>query len=420
VVQENAAFAALLANGPKAGTAHFDDFGLTDVRNHRMDWNDWFAASKTESPLTQRLGIKQQYGVRFHQTEAYYYNDAHGEFVCLLVKPRTPEEYADEVDEEHLMQVVDEFPTLMCAWDDLGNFRFWNRECERVFGYPKAEIVGNPDGMAYLYPDPGERAKIMSKWGKRQQVSRIRDWELEVTCKDGSKRIISWTIQYDSESFMGFHTWGIGVDVTDKVQARKVLEINEKRYNIISKATNDAVWDWDLLTNDLFWNDGITNLFGHPDEQIEKCIDWWENNIHPEDRERVASRIHDFVERGQDFWWDEYRFRRQDDSYAFVYDKGHIIKDPEGKPVRMIGGILDITERKVYEQNLVLKNHQIAEYVFHNSHRVRAPLARLMGLAQLLAEHHPDVSESKEMIEKIRAAADEIEHLTRAVSNIML
>ena len=423
VVQNNQAFRNIGANGvPQTSATHMDDFHWLDIRGLPVHWQSMFRDCKDVSHLSQRLGVRQYGKVKYFHTEAHCYLHNVQELLLLLVKPPTPEEYADEVDEAQLMRVMERLPMMICGWDDLSNICFWNAECERLTGHAKHEIVRNPDGMALLYPNADERKCILDRWAGWQQqgLGRIRDWELEVACKDGGKRVVAWTIQHKEESFMGLHTWGVGVDVTDHVNTRKALEHSEKRFSTISKATNDAVWDWDLVANELFWNDGMTNLFGHPKNEIEGNIHWWEGKIHPEDRQRVASRIQDFVDRGEESWWDEYRFCRLDGSYASVYDKGHIIKDETGKAIRMIGGIQDITDRKIFEQNLILKNTQIAEYVFHNSHRVRAPLARLLGLAFLLNDEHPDIGESKEMIEKIKTAADEIDRMTRHVSNMML
>lgn len=423
IKQANPAFRHLADGGTvPADAAHLDDFKWMDIRGASVNWRSVFEECTTASHMVYRLGIRHYGQIKHHQVDAYPYRQNGLECLLLLVKPPSAEIQAIAVEESQLLRVMEMMPIMICGWDELRNFRFWNAECEQLTGYAKHEVIGNPDGMALLYPDAAERAQIMSRWTSWQQQSqhRIRDWELEITGKEGCKRAIAWTIQHDDEPFMGLHTWGIGVDVTDRVKIRKALEHSQQRFATISKATNDAVWEWDLATDELSWNDGLTHLFGHPNTKVEENIVWWEGKIHPEDRERVAGRIREFVNRGEDAWSDEYRFCRLDNSYAFVHDKGHIIKDANGKPIRMIGGIQDITERKIFEQNLMLKNTQIAEYVFHNSHRVRAPLARLIGLAHLLSEEHPDIGESKEMIEKLKVAADEIDRMTKYASNMML
>ena len=98
-----------------------------------------------------------------------------------------------------------------------------------------------------------------------------------------------------------------------------------RRFNIVSKATNDAIWDWDLVTDGILWNKAVKHLFGYKDPEIGKTADWWYEKIHPEDRERVVSKIHHHIEKGIVKWQDEYRFVKADGTYKFVLDRGFIL-----------------------------------------------------------------------------------------------
>ncbi|AKJ00608.1 Sensor histidine kinase [Archangium gephyra] len=142
------------------------------------------------------------------------------------------------------------------------------------------------------------------------------------------------------------------MDITDRVQAETALRRNEERHRLVSRATNDVIWDWDLTTNRLEWNEAVLVHFGCPREALGPTIDGWYSRIHPEDRERVVSSIHAAIDGGQDSWIDEYRFRRNDGSYATFLDRGHIGRDASGKAVRMIGSMLDLTERRHSEAAL--------------------------------------------------------------------
>src|SRR5262249_3300324 len=119
-----------------------------------------------------------------------------------------------------------------------------------------------------------------------------------------------------------------------------------------TRATNEAVWDWDLKTNKVWWNEGVLTLFGYRLEQNEADPGWWLERVHPGDRAAVEAYIFEVV-RGQELSWvDEYRFRCADGSYRDVYDRGYVLRDGEGRAVRMIGAMLDITARKRAEEAL--------------------------------------------------------------------
>ncbi len=126
----------------------------------------------------------------------------------------------------------------------------------------------------------------------------------------------------------------------------------EVRYRLAAKATNDAVWDWDLGSDHVLWNDALEQAYGHPLASIECTGDWWLAHIHPDDRGRIDASIHAVLDGGQTAWNDEYRFRRVDGSYAEILDRGHVIRDEHGRAVRMIGAMLDLTRVRAAEAAL--------------------------------------------------------------------
>ncbi|MDB5103805.1 MAG: cph15 [Fibrobacteres bacterium] len=125
-----------------------------------------------------------------------------------------------------------------------------------------------------------------------------------------------------------------------------------ERFEIISRATNDVVWDWDLNTDSVRWNANFTSLFGYPREEIEPGSESWSQRVHPEDYQRVLDGIHSVIGGTGQSWSDEYRFRRRDGSYADILDRGFVLRDAAGRGVRMIGAMQDISARKQAEQEI--------------------------------------------------------------------
>ena len=137
----------------------------------------------------------------------------------------------------------------------------------------------------------------------------------------------------------------------EKERALAALRASEERFQLVARATNDAIWDWDIATNAVWWNEGIQN-FGYARDDVGKTSLWWQEHIHPDDKKRVCSGVYAFTGGDAKFWSDEYRYRRADDSYALVVDRGFILRDESGKAVRMISSMMDITERKQAEERL--------------------------------------------------------------------
>ncbi|HMH16717.1 MAG TPA: EAL domain-containing protein [Burkholderiales bacterium] len=144
----------------------------------------------------------------------------------------------------------------------------------------------------------------------------------------------------------------ISRDIRNRIAAEEALNKSNERFNLAVRATNDVVWDWDLATDELWWNENLTAAFGYLREDIGPGAKAWYDLIHSEDRDRIVSELHRVLELGDESWSDEYRFRRKDGSYAFVFDRGHVIRDAEGKATRMIGAKADVTARKQAEERL--------------------------------------------------------------------
>ncbi len=125
-----------------------------------------------------------------------------------------------------------------------------------------------------------------------------------------------------------------------------------ERYRLVAKATNDAVWDWDLTTNYVLWNEALMHTYGYTAETIIPTGDWWIAQIHPGDQDRVDASIHAVLDGEDAAWSEEYRFRRADGTYAEVLDRGQVIRDPRGKAIRVIGAMLDLTQMRIAENAL--------------------------------------------------------------------
>lgn len=144
-------------------------------------------------------------------------------------------------------------------------------------------------------------------------------------------------------------TWG-------QVRARslaenlsKTLAESQERFRLVNRATNDAVYDWDVPHNRLTWNEAMALSFNYAPEKIEPTLEWWEDKVHPLDRVRVVRGLESALKKGGEFWADEYRFRKGNGSYATVIDRGYIMRDAAGNVIRMIGSMMDITDRKKAE-----------------------------------------------------------------------
>ena len=144
-----------------------------------------------------------------------------------------------------------------------------------------------------------------------------------------------------------------------RLTAESSLRESEERFRLVARATTDAVWDWNLLTDDLWWSEGHQGLFGYPPDETDHSIKTWTSHIHPDDLPRVTAGISAVINGDQNEWTDEYRYQRADGSYAEVFDRGQVLRNAEGRPCRMVGSMQDATHRKHAERRI----HELAAVI---------------------------------------------------------
>jgi len=132
---------------------------------------------------------------------------------------------------------------------------------------------------------------------------------------------------------------------------KESLEESEQRLYLATRASKDAIWDWDLERGRVWWNEAYTLSFGRP-KNTRDSRQWWIDHIHFDDRQRVVDSIQAAIKGKNEHWRCEYRFQKKDGSYGNIFDRAYIARNKEGKAYRMVGAMLDLTERKKMEEEL--------------------------------------------------------------------
>ncbi|MDB5195968.1 MAG: hypothetical protein JWP88_338, partial [Flaviaesturariibacter sp.] len=156
-------------------------------------------------------------------------------------------------------------------------------------------------------------------------------------------------------------------DITERKQKEKQLEEIQLRFDYILKATKEAISDFDLVNNKAYWHgENFKKLFGYDLVNVEAPEGSWLHKVHPDDIVQVQEDFQKALENGSDTYTALYRFRKADDTYAIVKDRSSIIRDNEGKAIRVISAMEDITERRQWEQ-AVANNEKRYRSLFNNA-----------------------------------------------------
>ena len=313
--------------------------------------------SLTERVLSGRSGTLQfqiagsNGTMRWLETHAAPLHDEAGKVTTLLgitrdITERRRTETALHESEERLRLTLDAARMGTFDWDTPRGTITWSREHEALWGYAPGEFGGTYAAFAErVHRDDlsGVDAEVARCISAREPFSH----EFRVVWPDGS---VHWIASRGEFAFDAvgrpLRMRGVAMETTERKRAEELMRINLERFQIIARATNDAVWDWNLGTNTVWWNEGYQALFGHAPEATDPSVESRTGMIHPDDVDRVVRGIREQIDRGAQAWSDEYRFRRRDGTHAEIYDRGYIIRDADGTAVRMIGAMQDITERK--------------------------------------------------------------------------
>ena len=129
-----------------------------------------------------------------------------------------------------------------------------------------------------------------------------------------------------------------------QVAERRLRRANE-RFELAASAVGSAIYDWNMQQGTVVWTQGLTEMFGYRPEEIEQTYEWWIERIHPDDRARIHERFQADMATGHDFEA-QYRFRAREGRYFDVLDRGRFVRDASGRPVRIVGSMLDVSERQ--------------------------------------------------------------------------
>jgi PAS domain S-box-containing protein len=260
-------------------------------------------------------------------------------------------------------------------------------------GYTHEEFIGKELFEIGLLKD---EAASQAAFLELRTNGYIRYDDLPLETKDGHRVDVEFVSNLYQEGDQQIIQCNIR-DISVRKLADAALRQSEERFKLVARVVSDVIWDWNLATNKFWWSDGFTTTFGYAASEIGPGIESFESHIHPEDLRRIIDGKRHSIDSDAKSWTAEYRFQCKDGTYAVVQDTGYILRDQEGKGVRMVGGMRDLTAKKEMEaQHLRAQRMEsigtLAGGIAHDLNNVLAPIMMSIELLKLDSINDPDRS----------------------------
>lgn len=326
-------------------TLHADDWQRTDALVRRAFVQESGGRYHTQYRVIDRQNPAQ---VRWIEATGLAYFNTEGQAVRFVGTVLDVTGQKEEESEFRFM--ADTVPDFVWTARPDGQLDYYNRRFFEYTGLPEQDPA-TIDWLQLLHPD--DQPRIAAAWAVCVQTGQPYEIEFRLRAQGGAYRWLLARARCRRNAEGDIVRWyGATVDIEEQKSAQQTLRRSEQRYELAALATDDAIWDWNLLTNDVHWNPAIHRVFGYSPDAVEETSQWWYDHIHPDDAERVVHGIHAAIDGGQASWQDEYRYRRADGSYARVLDRGYIGRDEQGQATRMIGAMQDVTVQTEAQQAL--------------------------------------------------------------------
>lgn len=265
-----------------------------------------------------------------------------------------------------LSLAVEQNPHSIVITDLNGTVSYVNPAFSKTTGYAPDEIIGKNQRILQSGETP--ESTYVDLWDSLQRGERWQGRFINRR-KDGSDYIdqtIIAPIRSGSDDRIT-HYLAIKEDISQQELTTRKLSETEERLRLALQVTREVIWDLNVVADQQIWNEAGKEVFGWQDIVSKpQPTAWWIERVHPDDRDRLAAEFHSVIEdTSLNSWQDEYRFQRSDGTYAQVLDRGLVVRDQNGKPVRMVGSMLDISEltraRHLLEVHQTNLEHIVAE-----------------------------------------------------------
>ncbi len=430
VLNANEAFCRLLGyTENEIVNEHFSKFThAPDLEKELQLFNDVLSGKIATYQIEKRY-ITKQLKIIWTELSVTSVKNERGDIQFLLafiqnISSKKIAEKSLRKSEADLRNILENTDTAYVLLDKKANVLSFNKVAQKMALNELGENINEGRDYLSLMP-PGVREDVSEKILTVLMTGNEMKYERTYVQNDG---ITKWflvsmhPILSEGNKILGLSI--AATDITNRKKTEMQIKLSNERYTLVTKATRDVIWDWNISNNKIYRSANFRFIFGQKRNDLSTS---WLDDIHPEDRERIYMSIYQKLEDPFSKQWEDH-YRRCDSNGEVIYvqDRAYIVRDADKKPIRMVGAMTDVTtekllafEREKITTDLLQRNRDLEQFSFTVSHNLRLPVANIMGLSSLIQTTSLSKEDMTKCIEGLYLSATKLDEVIKDLNMIL-
>jgi PAS domain S-box-containing protein len=330
-------------------------------------------------------------------------------------------ENALKLSQRNFQLMFDTIDDFMFILDAEGKIIKTNPVVERRLGYTREEL----HDMSVLMVHPPARREEAGFIVGEMLAGRLEVCPVPLCKKNGEFIPVETKVvfgKWDGSDAL----YGISRDISERLKAEETLRKSEERWHFALEGSGDGVWDWNIITSEVFFSKQWKAMLGFSTTEIENKLEEWEKRVHPDDIQDCLADLDKHFRGESEIYMNEHRMLCKDGNYKWILDRGKVVEwTDQAQPMRIIGTHTDITPRKLFEEQLrkaIEKEKELndlkSRFVATASHEFRTPLASILMVSETLISYQKKMDELQ-ISARLQKIKEHVLHLTNIVNDVL-